>query len=149
MALACACECVHTLCDVVEVSNVDLSAAAAAARCERWEALLQGWGGGACARAYIIVDSQANREDHDEALVHTEPRAHEHDNTNHTEDHNTDADRRLRREGGYPQFLIYNNRENLKEQIAPNLAFEGLNFLNNDFLNKVLGVANLEKSFRA
>ena len=101
MALACACECVHTLCDVVEVSNVDLSAAAAAvARCERWEALLQGWGGGACARAYIIVDSQANREDHDEALVHTEPRAHEHDNTNHTEDHNADTDRRLWREGG-------------------------------------------------
>ena len=99
MALACACECVHTLCDVVEVSNVDLSAAAAA-RCERWEALLQGWGGGACARAYIIVDSQANREDHDEALVHTEPRAHEHDNTNHTEDHNADTDRRLWREGG-------------------------------------------------
>ena len=71
-----------------------------AARCERWEALLQGWGGGACARAYIIVDSQANREDHDEALVHTEPRAHEHDNTNHSEDHNADTDRRLWREGG-------------------------------------------------
>ena len=48
----------------------------------------------------IVIDSEANREDHDEALVHTEPRAHEHDNTNHTEDHNTDTDRRLREEEG-------------------------------------------------
>ena len=118
VALACVCECVHTLCDVVEVSNVDLSAAAAAARCERWQGGMEAarcerwegvaagiWGGGACARAYIIIDSEANREDHDEALVHTEPRAHEHDNTNHTEDHNADTDRRLWREGGCVQGM--------------------------------------------